>query len=114
MIDFTGIKALERKLKTEVIDKYNQIVLEDIKDNYRIYKEELLSLMKSIKNTQEDIIATSQQSIQEIRAKRTRCEVELQDATDDKTKLEKLLAEFKLATGKRVEDLTSAIMKMGA
>lgn len=113
LLDFTGIDLLKRKLESEVVSRYRAILIDDIKENYILCKSEITELMQKLRINQHEIIDASEKGIDEIQKKRDEYAKKLEETAADRIEMEKLVRNIKLATTKRVEELTSAIKGMG-
>jgi predicted GTPase/predicted lactoylglutathione lyase len=113
LLEFTGIELLKRKLDNEVVVNYKTILIDDIKESYLLCKSEISELMNKIKSNQQEVINSSEKGIDEILIKRDEYALKLKDTATDKKEMDKLIKTIKLATTKRVEELTSAIKSMG-
>ncbi|TCT12840.1 dynamin family protein [Natranaerovirga pectinivora] len=113
LLEFTGVDILKRRLDQEVVMNYKSILIDDIRENFLLCKSDISDLMKKLKSNQQEVIETSEKGIEEIRAKREEYATRLEATAVDKKEMDKLLKTIKLATTKRVEELTVAIKSMG-
>ena len=113
LLDFTSIELLKRKLDKEVVTNYKAILIDDIRENFLLCKSEISELMHKMKANQQEVIEISEKGIDEIRRKRDEYARKLDETVTDKKEMDKLLKTIKLATTKRVEELTLAIKSMG-
>lgn len=113
LLDFTGIDLLKRKLDKEMVANHKSILIDDIRENFILCKNEISELMHKIKVNQQEVIDVSEKGIDEIHRKRDEYAQKLEETSNDKKEMDKLLKAIKLATTKRVEELTMAIKSMG-
>lgn len=69
--------------------------------------------MEKLKVAQEDIIKTSQGSLEDIRKKQQECVEKYQETEKDKKELERLMKQFKMATQQRADQLEASIKALG-
>ena len=111
--DFSQIEILEKKMWVEIVDKYRQFLIEDIKNNYLYCKEEIKEAVSSIRASQEEIIRTSQGGIEEIRKKQQEYAEKYKAAESEKKEFEMLLKLLQNMTHKRTDELEQAIRALG-
>lgn len=112
LLDFTGISLLKRKMDQEIVAKYRELLLEDIKSNYDVCKEAIAEAMEQIRENQKELIRLSTQSLDEIAAAQRENEKRLADARKDQEELEELVDEIRKQTGERTTQLVSAIRNL--
>lgn len=109
LLDFTGISRLKRKINQEIVRKYRDLLLEDIKSNYDVCKEAISEVLQNIRENQEKLIHLSTQSLDEIAAAQKENEKKLAEARSDQEELEELIEEIRKQTGTRTTQLIEAI-----
>lgn len=112
LLDFTGISLLKRKMDQEIVAKYRELLLEDIKSNYDVCKEAIAEAMEKIRENQKELIRLCTQSLDEIAAAQRENEKRLADARKDQEELEELVDEIRKQTGERTTQLVSAIRNL--
>lgn len=112
LLDFTGISLLRRKIDQEIVAKYRDLLLEDIKSNYDVCKESIEEALQSIRENQEKLIRISTQSLDEIAAAQRENERKLAEAQSDQKELEELVTEIRKQTEARTTQLVSAIRNL--
>lgn len=112
LIDFTGISRLKRKLNEEIVSKYRDLLLEDIKSNYDVCREAITEALQRIRENQEKLIRLSTQSLDEIAAAQRENEKKLAEARSDQKELEELVDEIRKQTGTRTGQLVTAIRNL--
>lgn len=110
---FTGIDKLKLKIKNEVISNYKAILLDDIKENYVLCRDDITNLMKNIIANQNEVIETSEKGIDEIKKKSEEYSLEVEKISDEKIAMERLLKTIKIATTDRAKALTNEIRNIG-
>ena len=109
LLRFTGIDLLKRRMDTEIIAKYRELLIEDIKGNYELCKENIRDVIEKIKAKQKEIIDISTKSIEEIHAAQEEGRKKLADIQKDQAELVELVGEIKRQTGERTRQLEQAI-----
>lgn len=112
LLDFTGISILKRKMDQEIVAKYQELLLEDIKSNYDMCREAIAETLEKIRANQKDLIRLSMQSLDKIAAAQRENEKKLADARKDQEELEELVEEIRKQTGERTTQLVSAIQNL--
>ena len=112
LLDFTGVSLLKRKLDQEIVARYRDLLLEDIKSNYDVCRETVAETMEKIRENQKELIRLSTQSLDEIAAAQRENEKKLADAQKDQEELEELIEEIRKQTGERTTQLMSAIRNL--
>ena len=107
--ELTQIKVLSDRLETEILAKHDEWLLGDIESRYEKCLNLIRDVVENQKSKQQEMIETSQKSIEEIRAKRQEKEIGLKQARRDKDVLENYIGELKKATRKRIEEVKKAI-----
>jgi len=113
LLDFTGISFLKRKLDGEIIARYKELLLEDIKNNYDASKEAVAETIRKIKAHQQELIEVSAKGLDELEAVQKENAEKLAKAQEDQKELEDLVAEIQKQTGERTEQLVTAIRSLG-
>lgn len=113
LIDFTNIDLLRSKIKSEIVENYKKLLVEDIAGTYEMCRDEIRETMIKVKRVQEDIIKTSQSDMEEIRRKQEEYTRKYQEAEKDKKELDRLLTKIRIATQKRADELERSIKNLG-
>ena len=112
-LDFTGIDYLRRRMNTDIVSKYQDILREDIASSYETVKENVAELVRRIRQTQEEILADSAKSIEEIRAKEAENRQKLEEARKDQEELGDLFETIKQDAADRKAQIAKAIRELG-
>lgn len=112
MLDFTGIGLLKNKIQRDIVQDYKQLLLDDIIGSYELCKESIKETMAKVKESQEEMLRTSQGGIEEIKKKQEEYDTKCQEAEKDKKELEALLKTLKLITSQRADELENAIKNL--
>lgn len=113
LMEFTGIATLKRKLDTEVVARYRELLLEDIKNNYEASKETVTEVIQKIKAHQQEIIDITSKGLDELEAVQKENTEKLAKAQEDQKDLEELVAEIQKQTEDRTAQLVKAIRSLG-
>ncbi len=111
--DFSNVELLKSKLGNEILNKHRTILINDIVSVYGNLKADLISLLKAIKEGQEDILKVADADIDEIKKQCAESALVLQNVQNDKNEMEKTLKQIKLLTEDRAEDLFKQIKGLG-
>lgn len=113
LCDFTQIESLKRKIKHDIVDRYKNLLVEDVTNSYLTCKEEIQSSMRKIKKEQEEIIKTSQGGIEEIRKKQKEFTQKYEETKNEKRELESIINRLHTITQKRADELEREIKALG-
>lgn len=113
LMEFTGIATLKRRMNNEIIEKYRELLRDDIKHGYEQLKDSVSGLMDKISQRQEKIIETSSKSIDEIKAIEEENKKRLADAKKDQDSLEQLYDNIKKEASERKNQIARAIRSLG-
>lgn len=94
LIDFTGIRKLNRILREKIVSKQETLLLEDIEESYKQCKENITELMRKISEQQEEIIAAASKDIDEIKKMQEENDKKLKDAEQDQHEFAELAKEI--------------------
>ncbi len=111
--NLSEIPKLKLKLKNEVVDKYSQILLNDISNNYATIKENLTNTLNELKKGQEKLLEATNASLDSIQEQIVESKKIADEVEKDKHELEKALNQIKYLTEERAKDLFEQIKKMG-
>ena len=109
VLDYTNIDLLKRRIQTEVVSNYKKLLIEDIVGAYNLCKESIRETTKRIKETQEEIIATSQGSLEEIQKKEKEYASKYEATEADKKKMDSLIKQLSFMMNSRADELEKAI-----
>ena len=109
LLDYTNIEMLKRTIKNEIVSKYEELLIEDIKGTYDICKESITFAMNNIKKNQQEIIDTAQGGIEEIKKKKEEYEKKYKEAEEDKKELDHLIELLRKQTSDRADELAEQI-----
>lgn len=110
----TNIKILEKSLETEILPERDKFLISDIKKRYENCCKTIRDTMKKISAKQNELIADSQKSIEEIRVKRHDKEIELKKAEADKLELGKLIKDLQKLTKEHIDEVKEKIRNISA
>lgn len=112
LLDLTNIARLKSKIQKEIVLNHKDILLKDIVGKYSLCKESIKETMTHIKESQEEIILTSQGSIEDIKRKQEEYSAKYAEAEADKRELENLLKTLKDTTSKKADELEKSIRNL--
>lgn len=107
--DFSNIDNLKIKLRDEIIEKHKTLLLEDLIQDYKSTKEDIITKFTSIKERQMSILSASNEGIEEIRKKREESLKQLEENKAEEKEMQKVLKQIQVATSKRAEELFDTI-----
>lgn len=71
-----SIKTLKARLESDLINKYRELIIQDIGIDYRHCKQELLAFSKDAVQSKDRILATAHQGADELRRKLEQVEIQ--------------------------------------
>lgn len=113
LLDFTGISLLKRTIDQEIVARYRELLLEDIKSNYDASKEAVADVLQKIRDNQKNLVDISTKSLDELAAAQQENAKKLEEAKSDQRELEELVAEVQKQTDERTKNLVAAIRRLG-
>lgn len=109
----TYIDQFKMRIQKEIVDNHREYHRQDITEKYEACCSDLMKIMAEIKQVQEELAATSSQSIEEIRQKREACAAQLEEAKADRQQMEKEVSHLKGLLKERLSNMTRQIMEAG-
>ena len=113
LLDFTGIDYLRRRLNTDIVSRYQDILREDIASSYDLLKANVADFVQQVGQRQEEMLADSTRSLEEIRAKEAENQKKLEEVRRDQEELRELFDTVKKDAFARKEQITEAIRALG-
>lgn len=107
--DFSNIDSLKIKLRNEIIEKHKALLLEDLIQDYKSNKEDIITKFSAIKERQMSVLEASKEGIEEIRKRREKSLKQLEESKSEEKEMSKVLKQIQIATSKRAEDLFNTI-----
>ena len=104
LLDFTGIDYLKRRMDSEILEKYRELLREDIKNGYTQVKDRVGTLMEQVRSRQKEIIEMASKDIEEIRRK---------EAENEQKELDELYKTIKKSTSQQKKQVAEAISALG-
>lgn len=111
--NFTNIPLFQKRLKSEIIANYKDMLVQDIADQYAMLCDDIKETMGRLKGEQEQIIKTSRGGMEEIRKKQQEYEAKYQEARKDRASLDGLLKTLRDYTKQRADELEKEIRDLG-
>ena len=105
LIDLSNIDAVDRKISQDIVSKYKDYLMSDISQSYDDLNEELKKYFVEIQANNQKILETSNQNIQEIRAKYDAAKKDLDKITEYKEQLKEVMNLVREDTERRVQSL---------
>lgn len=112
LLDFTQIERLKNKMQQEIVDRYKELLIDDIKNSYSLCEDSIRETLKNIEKAQKELIEASKNGIEEIRKKQEEYNKKYQEAEQDKKELDALLKKLKTVTTQRADALEKAIKNL--
>lgn len=113
LLDFTGIDHLKRRMDSEILEKYRELLREDIKNGYTQVKDRVGTLMEQVRSRQKEIIEMASKDIEEIRRKEAENEKKLREAENEQKELDELYKTIKKSTSQQKKQVAEAIRALG-
>ena len=113
LLDFTGIDYLRRRMNTDIVSKYQDLLRGDIASGYSLLKDNISELMRRVRERQEEVLSNSAKSIAEIREKEAENQRKLEEARRDQEELGALFEEIKKDASERKKRISKAIRELG-
>lgn len=107
--EFSNIDTLKIKLRDEIIEKHKELLLEDLTQDYKNNKEDIITKFNVIKNRQESVLKASSEGIEEIRKKREESFKLLEESKAEEREMQQVLKQIQIATSKRADELFRTI-----
>lgn len=99
------ISDFEQTLFKEIINKHQQLLLEELKSRFTIIQEELIEQFIYIKNSQQETLAIADKGLDEVLKQKKTKQKDLQVVQREQQSLEAALVEIRLATSERTKTL---------
>ena len=113
LLDFTGIDHLKRRMDSEILEEYRELLREDIKNGYTQVKDRVGTLMEQVRSRQKEIIEMASKDIEEIRRKEAENEKKLREAENEQKELDELYKTIKKSTSQQKKQVAEAIRALG-
>lgn len=113
LLSFTGIDDLKRRMENEIIDKYKNLLIDDIRNGYGLLKDNISELMQIVRKRQDEIIAASSKSIDELREMKEKNLRDLDEARRNQEELNQLYKTVKETSSKQIKQITKSIRELG-
>ena len=109
LVEKTGIRMMHSKLQTEIVPKFREILLSDIKGKYESCLEGIREFAEKQKSEQEDLIQKSSLDLDGIKREREKQESMLAEVQDDKRQLDDFVRELRQETQRRIDEVANQI-----
>lgn len=107
--EFSNIETLKIKLRDEIIEKHKELLLEDLSQDYKNNKEDIIMKFNIIKDRQESVLKASSEDIEEIRKRREESFKLLEESKAEEKEMQQVLKQVQLATSKRADELFKTV-----
>lgn len=107
--EFSNIDTLKIKLGDEIIEKHKELLLEDLSQDYKNNKEDIITKFNVIKDRQESVLKASSEDIEEIRKRREESFKLLEESKAEEKEMQQVLKQIQMATSKRADELFKTI-----
>lgn len=105
LMELSNIQAIHSKIEQEIIGKTQEYLMADIVENYKDISEEIRKYFTEIRKDQMDILATSEQQSDVIRARYEEEKEKLEKIKEHQQQLVDTIAIVREDTNRRVEEL---------
>ena len=113
LLTFTGIDHLKRRMENEIIAKYKKLLIDDIQNGYSQLKDNIIELMRDIRTGQEEVIAVSSKSRDDVLALKEKTCREMEEKYRDWRTLEQQCKKVKEESKKQSDKMTRSIRALG-
>ena len=113
LLSFTGIDDLKRRMENEIIDKYKNLLIDDIRNSYGLLKDNISELMQTVCKRQDEVIVASSKSIDELREMKEKNLRDLDEARRNQEELNQLYKMVKETSSKQIKQITKSIRELG-
>lgn len=107
--EFSNIDMLKLKLRGEIIEKHKELLLEDLSQDYKNNKEDIITKFNIIKDRQESVLKASSEDVGEIRKRREESLKFLEENKVEEREMQEVLKRIQIATSKRADELFKTI-----
>ena len=101
LLDFTGIDHLKRRMDSEILEKYRELLREDIKNGYTQVKDRVGTLMEQVRSRQKEIIEMASKRHRRNPQKRGGEREEAREAENEQKELDELYKTIKKSTSQQ-------------
>lgn len=112
LLNFTKIDCLKQRMDREIIAKYRELLVEDIKSNYDLCKANIQGVMEKIMAKQRELIDISTKGIEEIRAAQEEGRQRFAELEKEQMELAELVEAVKRQTSERTRQLEASIRSL--
>ena len=91
--EFANIDFLKERIKTELVDKYSDLLLDDITQNYNLCYNEAVRILTEIRNHANEQIKLANSSVDELRRKYDESQKKLDEYSSQKKEVDKKIQE---------------------
>ena len=113
LLTYTGVDGLKRRMEDEIISKHRNLLVKDIENSYEQLKERALETITEIRKRQNEFIAASSKSLEEIREMEEQAKRDLEEAKQDKDELNAIYDKLKKESNDRKKKIKESIRSLG-
>lgn len=110
--ELANVSTVERKIKTDIVQKYADYMYQDIHQSYIDLKRDLQKLLKEVRQNQVELIHISNKDIEEILVQQEKAQQELKEIEEYREQLTTTLTLVREDTERRVENLCEQLRGM--
>lgn len=108
----SNVSEVHRRIQMDIIPKYKEYLMRDIMSAYEAISGEIHTFFEETRSSNEEVLATSMKSANEIRESYEKSKKELDDIQAYREQLEVALNQLKANTDQRVEQLCKLLENM--
>lgn len=113
LLEFTGVSALLRKMNDEIVLKYRDLLVDDIKGSFDLVRSSITNFLEGIQRRQQEIVKASEKSIDDLQKIQSETQKKLEDAKADQEESAELIKQINEQTKSQKKNLMDAIRSLG-
>ena len=108
--EYWDLQSIAFKFRIQnVEEKHRELLLEDLSQDYKNNKEDIITKFNVIKDREESVLKASSEDIEEIRKRREESFKLLEESKAEEKEIQQVLKQIQMATSKRADELFKTI-----